>query len=463
VVLSALALSLITSVHALLTKRDAASAVAWIGVVWLSPFVGAGLYFTLGINRVQRKAVRLLGKAPPLRPAPSLPPAADLPEAWKALPVLARAVGRITGQPLLDGNRFEPLRNGDEAYPPMLDAIRGAGRSVAFLTYILDGDGLGAQFVDALIAAHRRGVQVRVLIDGIGARRSWAPVRRLRDAGVPTEVFLWSWAPWKMALVNLRNHRKLLVVDGTIAFTGGMNIDEDFVHEDGPGLGRDLHFGVHGPVVRALVEQFAVDWAFSAEETLEGEAWYPPVLHAGPTYARVIPDGPDEDRLKVSAVLFQALTLARERVLVVTPYFLPPNELHAAMIAAVLRGVDVRVVLPADNDPWWMNRPTLADVEGLVERGVKVGFASGPFEHAKLTVVDDAWVLLGSSNWDLRSLRLNFELVVECYDPLLARACLDRLDDSLSDVKWLSTKDLDDRNFLQKLGDRAIRLFKPWL
>jgi len=460
---SAALVSAFATVHVLLTKRDSASAVAWVGVVWLSPFFGAALYFMMGINRVQRKAVRLLGRAPPLRPAPSLPPPSELPEIYQSLPVLARAVGRITGQPLVDGNRFDPLRNGDAAFPAMIEAIDGATSSVAFLTYLLDDDTVGMRFVDALARARQRGVQVRVLIDGIGARRAPGSVSALRAAGVPVELFLWSWAPWKMALVNLRNHRKLLVVDGTIAFTGGTNVDADFVHVGGPGKGRDLHFRVRGPVVRALLEQFAVDWAFSSNEALSGHAWYPPIASVGTTYARAIPDGPDEDLLKVAAVLFQALTLARERVLVVTPYFLPPVELHAAMIGAVLRGVDVRVVLPLNNDPAWVNRPIRADVESLVERGVKVGFAPGPFEHTKLTVVDDVWVLLGSANWDARSLRLNFELSVECYDATLARGCLDALADTLTTVDWLTPTDLRRRPILDRLLDRTIRLAKPWL
>src|SRR5690606_2085345 len=129
----------------------------------------------------------------------------------------------------------------------------------------------------ALIAAHARGVHVRVLIDGIGARRSYRPVLALRRAGVPTEIFLWSWAPWKMALINLRNHRKLLVADGRVAFTGGMNVGADFVHRGGPGTGRDLHFRVEGPVVRQLQAQFVLDWAFSTGEALSGDLWYPPV------------------------------------------------------------------------------------------------------------------------------------------------------------------------------------------
>jgi len=463
VVGSLLALSALTTVHILLTRRESSSAVAWTGVVWTSPGIGPLLYLLLGINRVQRKAVRLLGRAPELPEHAPLPIEADLPEGYRHLPVLARAIGRITGERLLGGNDIDPLRNGDEAYPEMLAAIEGSQVSLSLLTYILDDDPWGRRFVQALIDAHRRGVAVRVLIDGFGARRAWAPVRTLRRAGVPTEVFLWSWAPWKMALINLRNHRKLLVADGRLAFTGGINVRQSYVHEDGPGTGCDLHFRVCGPLVRRLQRVFAVDWAFSTGEMLQGDEWYPPLVERGGTFARVIPDGPDEDLLEVATVLFQAVSLARDRILVITPYFLPPAALQAALGAAAQRGVDISVVLPENNEPRWMNRATMADVEELLEQGVRIGFKPGPFEHTKLTVVDHAWMLLGSPNWDPRSLRLNFELAVETYDPVLVEATVAKLRPVLRTVQWLQLDALRGHPVYSQVVDAAVRLFKPWL
>lgn len=456
---SLLLASLAASLHVLLHKREAASAVAWMGLVWLAPGVGPAAYLFLGINRVERKAARLLGRRR-LLPDPRALPSAPVPD---ALAPLAWAVGRVTGQPLLAGNAVTPLRNGDAAFPAMLAAIDGARASVSLLTYILDDDPHGRRFVDALVAAHRRGVAVRVLLDGIGARRAWGTVRELRRAGVPTEVFLWSWAPWKMALVNLRNHRKLLVVDGAIGFTGGMNLGEDVVHVGGTGATCDLHFRVEGPVVAQLQEQFAVDWGFAADEALEGAAWFPSLGPVGPSAARVIPDGPDEDALKLADVLFQAIGVARRSILVLTPYFLPPEPLHAALRAAAQRGVDVRVILPEHNVPAFMNRATFADVERLLEAGVAIALRPGPFEHTKLMIVDDAWVLLGSGNWDPRSLRLNFELNVEVVDPALAHAAKAAVADVLISARPLTLEAIRARGTARRLVDAGIRLLKPYL
>ncbi len=456
-------LSVLATTHILLTRKESSSAVAWTALVWASPGLGPLLYVLFGINRVQRKAVRLLGRVPPLPRPPPLPKPEDLPDAYRHLPRLARGIGAVVGDPLLGGNQVVPLRNGDAVYPRMLAAIDTAQHSLSFLTYILDDDAIGRAFVDALIRSHQRGVAVRVLIDGIGARRSWGPVKALLTAGVPTEIFLWSWKPWKMALINLRNHRKLLVADGRLAFTGGINISEDFVARDGQRRGRDLHFQLEGPIVRQLQTQFVIDWAFSAGEALHGDAWFPPVPAVGTTFARAIPDGPDEDLLKIGMTLFQAVSLAREKILVLTPYFLPPHELHAALIAAAQRGVEVRVLLPENNQPWWMNRATLADIDDLLAAGVHLGFQPGPFEHSKLFVVDDAWMLFGSTNWDLRSLRMNFELDVEAYDIALVQQTLELLADDLPAARWVTLDDLRRRPLHRKLIDASIRLFKPWL
>ena len=460
---AAVVVSLSTSIHILLHKRDSSSIVAWIGLVWMSPLLGPTAYVLLGINRVQRKAVRLLGHSK-TRERPEPPAAAELPDALADLRPLARAVGQVTTAPLVGGNRIEVLRNGDEAYPAMLAAIDGAERSVSLLTYIFDDDAWGQRFVAALQRAHDRGAAVRVLVDGIGARRASGAVRRLRRAGVATEVFLWSWAPWKMALVNLRNHRKLLVVDGRDGFTGGINIREAYVHNEGkPGRANDLHFSVQGPVVRQLQEQFAVDWAFTANEALEGAAWFPDLPPVGSCCARAIPDGPDEDLLKLPEVLFQGIAAAKRHILVLTPYFVPPLPLATALGAAAQRGVRVEVVIPENNEPAFMNRVALDKAEPLLARGVAVGLKPGPFEHSKLFVVDDAWVLLGSTNWDPRSLRLNFELNVEAYSPSLAEACRRRLSDELAAVRWLTLEEVRGRSTLQRLIDTSIRLFEAYL
>lgn len=451
------------SLHILANRKPSGSAVAWLGLVWMSPLLGWTVYLLLGVNRVRRKAQRLMSKVPQgkrLRGARET----LVPERLPMLRGLARAGAKITGHRLVLGNAFEPLRNGDQAYPAMIEAIDAAERSVGLLTYILDDDRTGERFVDALLRAHARGVEVRVMVDGINAKRARKAGRRLTQAGVPFSSFLWSWLPWQMALVNLRNHRKLLVVDGRLAFTGGINLRDAYVHgEGGEASACDLHFRVEGPVVRELQAQFALDWSFDMGEVLEGEAWFPELVPAGPCAARAIPHGPDEDTDKIAKVMFQALAVAEREVVVITPYFLPSEPLAAALVAAAQRGVDVRVVVPATNIPQFMNDITLEDAGDLVAAGVKLGFKRGLFEHTKLMVVDRSWTLLGSSNWDPRSLRLNFELNCEVYDVDLAERSLAVVQEVLDAVDWVDPAHARLEPFPRRLRARVLRLFKPYL
>jgi len=345
--------ALLASAHALLNKRDTRAATLWIGLIWLAPVVGAVLYLILGVNRIRRRAILLGMHGSVVRPIPE-----DLGEpdhkAVEHLTSLARAVSRVVAQPLTTGNKIRPLINGDDAFPTMLTAIESATQSIALSTYIFDNDASGKQFVEALARGVKRGVAVRVLIDAAGLRYSWPSVtRRLRRAQVPFARFLPSslLAPWRVATINLRNHRKSLIVDGRVAFTGGMNIRHGNVLADQPRHPvQDLQFRAEGPVVGQLQEAFANDWAFTVGETLEGPAWFPELSECGNVIARVITDGPDADFEKLRWTLLAAVGEAQTRVQILTPYFLPDIALTTALNLAALRGVRVDIILPAKSN-----------------------------------------------------------------------------------------------------------------
>jgi cardiolipin synthase A/B len=455
--------------HAVLHKRDTRSAIAWAGLIWTVPLLGVAAYFLLGVNRIRRRA-RWLRDRPPSRraaPAGSAPEglARLLPPEQAHLRTLARLVGDVTQRPLLPGNRVVPLGGDTPAYPAMLRAIDEASRSVALSTYIFDNDRAGARFVEALRRAVARGVEVRVLIDDVGARYSHpSVVRRLRRAGVPVALFLPRWLPWSAPFSNLRNHRKFLVIDGRCGFTGGMNIreghDPDLKPRDPI---RDLHFRVEGPVVAHLQEVFAEDWAFCTRELLQGERWFPPLGPAGTVLARGIADGPDEDFEKLRLTLLGALACAQSSALIVTPYFLPDPGLITALNVAALRGAAVDIVLPERNNLKLVQWASAALLWQVLERGCRVWLSPPPFDHSKLMVVDGAWALVGSANWDPRSLRLNFEFDLECYDRELAAA--------LEGVGWglirrarrVTLEAADGRGLATKLRDGLARLLSPYL
>jgi cardiolipin synthase len=458
--------SLLASAHALLHKRDTRAATLWIGFIWLMPAVGPLLYLALGVNRIRRRAL-LLGVHKTTRRG--IPEDLGEPEHEGAehLKLLARVVSRVVNRPLTPGNHVQPLVNGDEAFPAMLAAIESAKHTISMVSYIFDNDASGKLFADALGRAVKRGVAVRVLIDAAGTRYSWPPITyKLKHAQVPFAKFLPAslLTPWRVATINLRNHRKILVVDGQTAFTGGMNIRHGNVLADQPGSPvRDLHFRVEGPVVTQLQDAFANDWAFTTGEILDGKIWFPKLQESGSVIARVITDGPDADYDKLRLTLLAALAEAQTSVQILTPYFLPDNALVTALNLAALRGVRVDIVLPAKNNLPFVHWASRAMWWQVLERGCRIWLTPPPFDHSKLMIVDGHWVLSGSANWDARSLRLNFELNVECYGREFAHEMTAVLGKKLHRAREVTLAEVDGRALPAKLRDAAARLFSPFL
>lgn len=468
---SSIALAVMVTVHAVLWKRDSRSVIGWVGLAWLAPVLGGFAYFCFGINRVQRKAISLnVRKTWRDQRTPALTPI-DLERRDRFrrehvnLIGLSRHGQRMLGRDLAPGNRVELLVDGDQAYPSMIEAIDGARRSVAFLSYIFDSDRAGEAFLEALVRARDRGVEVRVLIDDVGSKYSrHNMVARLKQAGLRAASFLPTRLPRLPKYANLRNHRKILVVDGQVGFTGGTNVREGHwlsLEPDSPV--RCLHFRLEGPVVEHLQEVLAIDWAFATGESLSGELWFPDLKRAGAVWARGIPDGPDEDFEKMVDTIVSALSVARDRVRIVTPYFLPDATLVKALTVASRRGVDVRVLVPAKNNIPLVQWASTAELWQILEKDCRVFASPPPFDHTKVMTVDGVWSLIGSTNWDPRSLRLNFEFNVECYDDALAGA-LDRfVDERIAAADEVTLEDISSRSMPVRLRDGLARLFSPYL
>lgn len=452
-------LALAVSCHILLRKREAGSAIAWMGLAWLSPGLGVLLYFLFGINRIQRKALRIRRR----RTLPHVHRLPDAPRRSDHLAPLELAVDSLTGRALPQGNKIELLRDGEEAYPAMLEAIDKAAISIALSSYIFEMDEAGEPFVKALAGARARGVEVRVIVDGVGSGYLLSPAwRALRNAGVEAARFLHSMLPWRMGFLNMRSHKKILVVDGTIAFLGGINICIGHLPSKRPKNPiRDVHFRVAGPVVTQITDAFAADWYFTTGELLKDAAWFPPIEPAGPAEARAITTGPDQDRARLSLILQQAIGCARRSIRLATPYFLPDERLVASLILAATRGVAVDIVIPKRSDNVLVDWATRAHVAPLLEAGCRIWRAPKPFEHSKLMTVDGEWSLIGSANWDMRSLRLNFEISLEVYDTAFA-ALIDQQVERRQG-RPLTLRGLSRRSLAIQLRDSAARLLLPYL
>jgi len=458
----------LAAAHAMLHKRDPKALAGWLGVILLAPVVGTTLYLLLGINRITRRASPLgrLQPAPQRDEAPPRKLLAALGEEDRHLEALVHFTNREMRRPMVGGNNVTPLANGDAAYPAMLAAIERATHSVTLCTYIFDVDEVGRAFVDALADAKERGVEVRVLIDAVGERYSLPRMAgsALKKRGVRVGRFLPTYVPWRFNYAQLRLHKKALVTDGRTAFTGGMNIRAGHVLRDNPPHPvRDLHFQLEGPIVRQLQDSFAEDWQFTTGEELTGDAFFPAVEDAGELFARAITDGPDKDLEHLKWAFMGGLACAQRNVKIVTPYFIPDGALMAALDTAAMRGVQVDIVLPEHCNlslPQWASRAT---VWQLLQRGCRIWLTPAPFDHTKLMVVDDAWTLLGSGNWDPRSFRLCFELMVECHGRTLAAAAGALVDERLRSARELTLEEVEGRSLLVKLRDGAARVLSPYL
>lgn len=453
--------------HVLLRQRDSRIAAFWTVIIAFVPLVGALWYSMFGINRIERRgkkyraAVDLdkaaVGEACPVNPWEIVPELREL----RSLTV---ALGKLSRYGFTIRNHVTPLHS-EEAMLAMLAAIRSAQSSVTLCSYIFEAKGVGADFVNELEAAMKRGVQVRVLVDDVGMRYSWPRIIGvLRKRGIPAQGFMHQHFFFRLLSMNLRNHRKILVVDGTIGFTGGMNIRPGNMLSTNPAHPcLDMHFRVDGPAVRQLQRVFAEDWAFCTREVLTGPTWYPELKEHGEVAAIGVPDGPDEDMELMPKVIFAAITAAQVEIRIMTPYFLPDPPLIWALNSAALRGVDVQIVTPRKNNLPYVRWAARTLYPQMLSRGVKILEADGHFDHSKFMTVDGLWCLIGSTNWDPRSLRLNFEFNLACFDDLLARKLEVEFVKKLAQCKPVTLEELASASLPERIRDGIARMFIPIL
>jgi len=461
--------SILAVVHLLLRHRDYRSAAFWMTMIVLEPLISPMLYLLLGINILRRSGRRYRsGIHEPWRdPVPEQPLPVSTTDSctMQEHQQLARTLDRISRFSITVGNHLEILHNGDEAMPRMLAAIRGAQQSVTLASYIFEATGIGAEFVTELSQAVKRGVQVRVMVDDAGTRYSWPPVvDALERAGVTARRFMPSRMVLRLITMNLRNHRKILVVDGQRAFTGGMNIREGNMVARAPAHPvHDLHFEVTGPCVAQIQRVFAEDWAFCTQETLEGPLWFPELAATGTTSAIGIVDGPDEDMEVMPAAFFAALNAAREEVKIITPYFLPNGVLIAALRLCAVRGVKVTILTPAENNIPIVGWAAQTLYPELLAVGCRIFESAPPFDHSKIFLIDGVWSFLGSTNWDPRSLRLNFEFNLACHDAELCQRLAAEMDAKMKNSREITHEMLEAAPVFQRLRNGFARLFIPAL
>lgn len=451
-----------TACHAVLHKRDSRAGFGW--VVTSLVFIGIGpfLYWLFGINRIRTHAKKLhrLGhwshRTVIEREKWKFGPDAGDSFYAKQYGGLLNVSEKVNRHPLMTGNRIRMLRDGEEAYPTMLKAIENAKDFIYLCTYIFDADEKGREFVEALSAARKRGVKVWVLVDGFGEYYSIPRIGSLlKRAGIKVARFLPPALSLNNVHFNLRNHRKILVVDGEAGFTGGMNIR-------GRRCPKDIHFEVRGPVVLELQEVFLEDWYFATRESLPWQT-RPHQPLPGSSACRVVSGGPNEDFEKINWILLGAMACAQKSVQIMTPYFVPDRVMIYALNTTALRNVNVEILLPEKNNlPFvaWASRALFWE---MLQNGVKFYYRPPPFSHGKLFVVDHSYALVGSSNWDARSLRLNFELDLEIYDPTVAGELADYFSQVRSQSRPVTLEEVKKDPLPIQFRNSLFKLFSPYL
>lgn len=367
--------------------------------------------------------------------------------------------------PVLEGNEVTLLENGDEIFPAMLDAIRNAERSVNLLTYVYWTGDIAETFANELAAAARRGVTVRVLLDAFGARlmdRAW--VDSMQRAGV--EIAWFRPLRWDtLDRFNSRTHRKALIVDGRIGFTGGVGIAQEWTGDaQDADHWRDDHFRLEGPIVRYLQGSFADNWHEASGVVLTGETVFPPLAPAGAMRALPISTAPGDHFTGIPLTYWLLARTARRELLIATPYYVPDPDLELGLVEAAQRGVRVVLLVPGPHqDSALVRYAARTYYRELIEAGVQLYEYQPTVMHTKLVVVDGAIALIGSPNFDSRSIELNYEIAVAVQDRAFAQRLRDSFAHDLTRSRRVAIEDVERWNALQRARDAAAALLREQL
>lgn len=380
-------------------------------------------------------------------------------------PQFRRSLGVLLGPPLVEGNKVDALLNGDQIFPAMLAAIRGAQKTIDFETYIYWSGDIGREFTQALAERARAGVKVNLLLDWIGSIKiSDKELDQMRQAGVQVHRYhkpVW----WKLARLNNRTHRKLLIVDGKIGFTGGVGIADKWGgHAQDKDHWRDSHFRVEGPVVGQMQAVFNDNWTKATGRVLDGEAYFPALKPVGDSPAQMFSSSPTGGSESMHLMYLMAITAARHSIHLSNSYFVPDELAVKALVAAAKRGVDVRIVVPGPDIDSDVVRAASRERWGdLLKAGVKIAEYQPTMFHVKALVVDSLLVSVGSTNFDNRSFILNDEANLNVLDPAFAKQQEAIFDDDWRHAKPMSLQQWESRSIGEKIGGQIADLLGPQL
>ncbi|VCU70767.1 putative cardiolipin synthase YwiE [Pigmentiphaga humi] len=449
-----------------LQRRPPLSTVLWVLVLALLPYVGWWVYYFFGPQRMKRRRLRRLRSrlliASQTERALLREHRHEIPPTVARMAALARATSDI---PLSSASDIHLLVGGAQTYDAFLEAIAAARHHIHIEFYIFDPDGIGTQVRDALIARAREGIAVRLLVDALGSarlgRRFLAP---LREAGVQIAFFHDVRIGRRLRPVtNYRNHRKILICDGVLGFTGGLNITDDEDERVRKDAYHDVHVRIQGPAVRWLQMVFLEDWAYTTDQRIDDEALDAllPEMPPGQHHVQILTSGPEDPRESIHCTQVAAIHAATERVWLTTAYFVPSLPALMSLTSAARKGVDVRLLVPRRSDSLVVTAASRSYFDELLEAGIKIWEYEDRMLHSKTLLVDDTYSFIGTANFDNRSFELNFEVMAMVYGSKMARQLGRQFETDLS----CATRVAKDRqvSFPRRLFDSFARLFSPML
>jgi cardiolipin synthase len=453
-------------------RKEPVSMIAWILGIVLLPFVGCLLYVLLGADRIEKRAVRKRRRLAPALPTLHGPADARAAQAEAKVerPVLPadlaaieRLGRRLTHSPATDGNAVEIYQQADETYAAIEESISAATHHIHLEYYTWQPDETGRRFRDLLVAKARQGVEVRLLLDAVGC---WKLSRRflepLRSAGVEVAFFMPLYPLRRRWSPNLRNHRKIVVVDGQVALFGSQNIGDEY-----RGLRKrlspwiDTHMRIRGPAALYLQQTFAEDWLFAARHELTDDVYFPEPLKPGESIVQIAPTGPQQYTAVLAQLIFAAFTSAATSIRIATPYFVPGVSIREALKYAAFRGVRVELVIPSRGDHPLVLRCGRSFYRELLAAGVRIYEFDHGVLHSKIITIDDRWAMIGSANMDIRSFRLNYEMTALVYDEPLARRVSESVGETIERSRRIQIAASDRQSVGQELMEGAARLFAP--
>lgn len=463
-------LVIFTAIVIFLERRDPAKTVAWLLILIFLPIMGFVLYLIIGRRfrkrRMVRKKAALNNYIYPLDES--------FAEHEDRLPCLTRSKERLIRLimsnahfPLTLNNSLRVLTDGQEIFPAFKEAIRGAKKHIHLETYILRDDRIGQEIKDLLIAKANEGVKVRIIYDGLGSRKlSKKFLQELDQAGIEAKPFFPVKLPFLHSKINYRNHRKILVIDGTTGFVGGINIGDEYLGRD-PKIGywRDTHLELKGNAVYFLQRIFLQDWYFVTHQALDEEfsGLFPLKEPCGRKVVQITASGPDTEWEAIMQVFYYAMATAEKSLYVTSPYFVPNESILTALKTAALCGVDVKLILPAKPDHKIVFWASMSYVEELLEAGVEIYLYKKGFIHAKTIMIDGIVSTVGSANMDQRSFELNFEVNAFIYDEETTKRLEEDFFADLKHCQQIDPETFKERPMTNRFLESGARLLSPLL